>query len=107
MFPACPDPGHSPTCHLAPCPPPVQEGAVKVALYRDEAGKLYRRSALCPHVGCIVEWNPSDKSFDCPCHGSQFDCYGRCIAGPSTVDLEELASQPAPSGPEKPEPNSN
>jgi Rieske Fe-S protein len=75
-----------------------------VALYRDEEGKLYRRSALCPHVGCIVEWNPNDKSFDCPCHGSQFD---RCVAGPSTVDLEELASEPAPSGPEKPEPSSN
>jgi phenylpropionate dioxygenase-like ring-hydroxylating dioxygenase large terminal subunit len=67
-----------------------------VALYRDEAGVLHRRSALCPHVGCIVEWNPMDKSFDCPCHGSQFDKYGRCINGPSTVDLEELAGGSAP-----------
>lgn len=72
-----------------PSPPLPQEGLTKVALYRDEAGVLHRRSALCPHVGCIVEWNPMDKSFDCPCHGSQFDKYGRCINGPSTVDLEE------------------
>lgn len=66
----------------------VRRGIAKVAVYRDEDGTLHERSAVCPHLGGIVAWNHAEKSWDCPCHGSRFDGYGRVIAGPANSDLE-------------------
>ncbi|KAG2430485.1 hypothetical protein HXX76_010008 [Chlamydomonas incerta] len=68
----------------------VQQGLLKVALYRDGRGQLHRHSALCTHLGCCVEWNPLDSTFDCPCHGSQYDACGGCLHGPAVADLEDL-----------------
>jgi glycine/D-amino acid oxidase-like deaminating enzyme/nitrite reductase/ring-hydroxylating ferredoxin subunit len=62
-------------------------GPTKVAVYRDEQGMLHRRSALCTHLGCVVAWNDSAKTWDCPCHGSRFDSYGKVINGPAPGDL--------------------
>jgi glycine/D-amino acid oxidase-like deaminating enzyme/nitrite reductase/ring-hydroxylating ferredoxin subunit len=62
-------------------------GPLKVAVYRDEQGMLHRRSAICSHLGCVVNWNDSEKSWDCPCHGSRFDPYGKVINGPAPEDL--------------------
>jgi glycine/D-amino acid oxidase-like deaminating enzyme/nitrite reductase/ring-hydroxylating ferredoxin subunit len=75
---------------------PVGEGAVlrsgasKVAAYRDPAGALHTCSAVCTHLGCMVAWNPAEKSWDCPCHGSRFDAYGKVIGGPAVTDLKRL-----------------
>ncbi|RRR67776.1 MAG: FAD-dependent oxidoreductase [Candidatus Viridilinea halotolerans] len=72
---------------------PVGSGAVvgwgpkKLAVYRDDHGMLHRRSALCTHLGCVVAWNDSAKTWDCPCHGSRFDSYGTVINGPAPADL--------------------
>lgn len=65
----------------------VRDGAVKLAVYRDDEGELHCYSAICPHLGCIVKWNPGEKSWDCPCHGSRFDCEGHILNGPATKDL--------------------
>lgn len=59
----------------------------KIAVYRDEKGTLHRRSAVCPHLGCIVAWNPSAATWDCPCHGSRFDRFGAVTNGPAGKDL--------------------
>lgn len=64
-------------------------GPLKQAVYRDEAGALHRRSAICTHLGCVVAWNDSEKTWDCPCHGSRYDPYGRVINGPAPDDLAE------------------
>jgi glycine/D-amino acid oxidase-like deaminating enzyme/nitrite reductase/ring-hydroxylating ferredoxin subunit len=69
----------------------MRDGLLKVAVYRDAAGELHRRSAVCTHLGCIVSWNPSAATWDCPCHGSRFDPYGRVVNGPASVDLQPLA----------------
>lgn len=66
----------------------VRRGIAKVAVYRDEDGTLHEHSAVCPHLGGIVGWNNSEKTWDCPCHGSRFDGYGRVITGPANSDLE-------------------
>lgn len=66
----------------------VVESGSKIAVYRDERGTVHRRSAVCPHLGCIVAWNPSASTWDCPCHGSRFDKLGGVINGPSPKDLE-------------------
>jgi glycine/D-amino acid oxidase-like deaminating enzyme/nitrite reductase/ring-hydroxylating ferredoxin subunit len=65
----------------------VRHGVRLMAVYRDEAGHCHHRSAVCPHLGGIVSWNAAEKSWDCPAHGSRFDCLGRVINGPANADL--------------------
>jgi glycine/D-amino acid oxidase-like deaminating enzyme/nitrite reductase/ring-hydroxylating ferredoxin subunit len=66
----------------------VEESGRKIAVYRDERGQVHRRSAVCPHLGCIVAWNPAASTWDCPCHGYRFDKRGTVISGPASSDLE-------------------
>ena len=66
----------------------IRRGIAKLAVYRDEQGTLHERSAVCPHLGCIVRWNRLEKTWDCPCHGSRFDRYGRVTNGPANSHLE-------------------
>ena len=70
----------------------MRDGAKKFAVYRDEEGALHVRSAVCPHLYCIVDWNSVEKTWDCPCHGSRFDAYGRVVNGPAIGDLAEPGS---------------
>ncbi|HEV2867545.1 MAG TPA: FAD-dependent oxidoreductase [Allosphingosinicella sp.] len=58
-----------------------------VAGYRDDAGQLHAVSAVCTHMGCIVGWNETDRSWDCPCHGSRFAMSGEVIHGPAVKPL--------------------
>jgi glycine/D-amino acid oxidase-like deaminating enzyme/nitrite reductase/ring-hydroxylating ferredoxin subunit len=55
----------------------------KVGAYKSENGEVYLVSTRCPHLGCELKWNPDEKSWDCPCHGSRFDIYGRWLSSPS------------------------
>ena len=65
----------------------IRCGPLKIAAYRDERGLLHERLAVCQHLGCIVAWNSSEKSWDCPCHGARYDRYGHVINGPSSHNL--------------------
>ncbi|MFC6999790.1 FAD-dependent oxidoreductase [Rufibacter roseus] len=67
----------------------VQKGLSKVAVYCDAEGKRHECSAVCTHMGCIVQWNHSENSWDCPCHGSRFDPFGIVVFGPASKDLEK------------------
>jgi len=66
----------------------VRRGLHRVAIYVDDDGSSRELSATCPHLGGVVAWNSAEKSWDCPCHGSRFDCHGRVITGPATTDLK-------------------
>jgi glycine/D-amino acid oxidase-like deaminating enzyme/nitrite reductase/ring-hydroxylating ferredoxin subunit len=68
----------------------MRRGLEKVAVYRDEDGAVYAVSAVCRHLGCIVDWNSNEKTWDCPCHGSRYDAYGRVINGPANTDLPQV-----------------
>lgn len=59
----------------------------RLAVYRDPAGIVHAVSSVCSHLGCIVKFNPSEKSWDCPCHGSRFDVDGKVLDGPATRAL--------------------
>jgi glycine/D-amino acid oxidase-like deaminating enzyme/nitrite reductase/ring-hydroxylating ferredoxin subunit len=65
----------------------VRRGLEKLAVYRDAEGRLHECMANCPHLGCIVHWNPAETTWDCPCHGSRFDPYGKVINGPANTNL--------------------
>ena len=68
----------------------VRSGLQKIAVYRDEQGTLHKCSAVCPHLKCIVGWNSTEKTWDCPCHGSRFDKFGKVINGPANSDLARV-----------------
>ena len=70
----------------------MRRGLHKIAAYRDAEGAVHELSATCPHLGCIVHWNRTDKTWDCPCHGSRFDCRGKVINGPANRDLASAES---------------
>lgn len=59
----------------------------KIGVYKDENGTLYPVDIRCPHLGCQLEWNPDERSWDCPCHGSRFDRFGHLISGPAQESL--------------------
>ena len=71
---------------------PGQAGIVRArgghyGLYRDEAGRAHYVSIRCPHLGCHLQWNGQDKSWDCPCHGSRFDIDGKLLNNPAQQAL--------------------
>lgn len=68
----------------------LRRGLTKIAAYRDERGTLHEDSSVCPHLGCIVEWNQNESSWDCPCHGSRFDKHGQLLCGPANCDLATM-----------------
>lgn len=63
----------------------------KTAVYRDETGVIHAYSAICPHMGCVLQWNGDEHSFDCPCHGSRFTCQGVVVNGPAKRDMESVS----------------
>jgi glycine/D-amino acid oxidase-like deaminating enzyme/nitrite reductase/ring-hydroxylating ferredoxin subunit len=67
----------------------IESKGQKLAVYRDERGATIKRSAVCTHMGCLVDWNEAERSWDCPCHGSRFKPDGAVIAGPAETPLPE------------------
>ena len=60
----------------------------RVAGYRDEDGALHAVSPTCTHLGCQVNFNAAERSWDCPCHGSRFAPDGSVLQGPAVHRLE-------------------
>jgi glycine/D-amino acid oxidase-like deaminating enzyme/nitrite reductase/ring-hydroxylating ferredoxin subunit len=65
----------------------IEMDGEKIAVYKNEAGQAHMVSAVCTHMKCIVNWNPAEKTWDCPCHGSRFDTDGKVLEGPAIVNL--------------------
>ncbi|MCH8685095.1 FAD-dependent oxidoreductase [Pedomonas mirosovicensis] len=65
----------------------LRDGLKKLAIFRDESGTLHVRSATCTHAGCVVHWNPFERCWDCPCHGSHFAVDGSVLNGPALTSL--------------------
>ncbi|KAH7384692.1 FAD dependent oxidoreductase-like protein [Pyrenochaeta sp. MPI-SDFR-AT-0127] len=59
-----------------------------LAVYKDEGGQVHQFSAICPHLHAVVTWNHTEKSWDCPVHGSRFTKDGVQLCGPSKAGLQ-------------------
>jgi glycine/D-amino acid oxidase-like deaminating enzyme/nitrite reductase/ring-hydroxylating ferredoxin subunit len=68
----------------------ARESGAPVACYRQEDGHLLRHSAVCTHLACIVSWNASEQTWDCPCHGSRFAVDGHVLNGPAIAPLKRI-----------------
>lgn len=67
----------------------IDQNGQKVAVYKDESGTVSAHSAVCTHMGCIVDWDNGEKQWQCPCHGSQYDKNGKVTHGPAEKDLPD------------------
>lgn len=65
----------------------------RVAAYRAEDGTVTLLSPVCTHLGCLVNWNGAEASWDCPCHGSRFTATGKVIGGPAEQPLERAGAK--------------
>ena len=68
----------------------VRRGLTKLAVFRDDTGSLSVRSAVCPHLGGIVRWNPAEQTWDCPAHGSRYTATGEVFHGPAHCGLGKV-----------------
>jgi glycine/D-amino acid oxidase-like deaminating enzyme/nitrite reductase/ring-hydroxylating ferredoxin subunit len=67
----------------------LSSGLKKTAVYRDNNNTVHACTAVCPHMGGLLQWNADEKTFDCPLHGSRFDCHGKMLNGPAITDLKK------------------
>jgi glycine/D-amino acid oxidase-like deaminating enzyme/nitrite reductase/ring-hydroxylating ferredoxin subunit len=73
----------------------VRHDGEKVAGHRRDDGTLVAVSPRCTHLGCQLSWNPAERSWDCPCHGSRFSPEGKVLHGPAVRPLANRIG-PAP-----------
>ena len=52
-------------------------------------GLFSKRERKCPHMGCRLEWNLQEQTWECPCHGSRFSEEGELRDNPAQVDLRK------------------
>lgn len=59
----------------------------RTGAYKDEDGNLHLVNTTCTHMGCELNWNNGERSWDCPCHGSRFSVDGDILEGPAVKPL--------------------
>lgn len=75
------------------------EGAVvtvngkRAGAYKNEQGELFIVDTTCTHMGCELNWNSGERSWDCPCHGSRFSYEGSVMEGPAETPLKRLNNE--------------
>lgn len=72
----------------------VEADGKKAGVYKDQEGRCHIVGHRCPHLGCQLEWNPDELSWDCPCHGSRFSYDGSLIDNPAQEALEYRLVEP-------------
>ena len=60
----------------------------KYGAHRDTTNNIHIVNAKCAHLGCTINWNVDEKTWDCPCHGSRYTFKGVVINGPANKDLD-------------------
>lgn len=65
----------------------INHNGERYGVYREDEDKYYFVTTKCPHLGCSLEWNQNEMTWDCPCHGSRFDYRGKLINNPAMRDV--------------------
>jgi Rieske Fe-S protein len=60
----------------------------RLAVFKNEDGSLITLNPRCQHMGCTVDWNDAERTWDCPCHGSRYRHDGAVFQGPAKKDLD-------------------
>lgn len=68
----------------------VMVNGKRAGAYKDQDGVLHIVDTTCTHLGCEIEWNHGDRTWDCPCHGSRYSVDGEVIEGPTTTPLKKV-----------------
>ncbi len=66
-------------------------GKLLLDIYENVKGLIkgyFGKSHRCSHMGCALTWNPDEKTWDCPCHGSRFDSHGNLIDNPAGTNIK-------------------
>ena len=66
----------------------VEYKGKRTGVYKDAQGNLHLLDTTCTHMGCELQWNDAEKTWDCPCHGSRFSYTGDIIEGPALYPLK-------------------
>jgi Rieske Fe-S protein len=66
----------------------IEHVGKKTGVYKDIDGVLHAVSITCTHMGCTLQWDNAEKTWDCPCHGSRFTYDGNIVYGPAVTPLE-------------------
>jgi glycine/D-amino acid oxidase-like deaminating enzyme/nitrite reductase/ring-hydroxylating ferredoxin subunit len=61
-----------------------------IAVHKNGSGKLSVVNPVCTHLKCMVKWNQTEKSWDCPCHGARYSVEGEVLTGPGNRHLEKI-----------------
>lgn len=65
----------------------IRIGLFRYGCYKEKNGKIHKIPVRCPHMGCELEWNGQEHTWDCPCHGSRYNIDGELIDNPAQVDI--------------------
>ncbi|MFZ3591083.1 FAD-dependent oxidoreductase [Bacillus sp. DJP31] len=71
----------------------VKVNGQRAGCYKDANGKLHIVDTTCTHLGCEVEWNNGERTWDCPCHGSRFSYEGQVVEGPADQPLKKISAE--------------
>lgn len=71
----------------------VEVNGKRAGAYREPNGALHVVDTTCTHLGCEVQWNAGERTWDCPCHGSRFSYSGEVIEGPAKKPLKKLSNK--------------
>jgi len=61
-----------------------------IAVFRNDDGMLHAVDPVCTHAKCVVQWNETEISWDCPCHGARYSMDGDVLTGPSGRNLDKI-----------------
>ncbi|MFS0751633.1 FAD-dependent oxidoreductase [Oceanobacillus sp. 1P07AA] len=64
---------------------------IRIGVYKDNQDNIYSVDTTCTHLGCEVNWNQEDRTWDCPCHGSRYNYTGEVIEGPAKQSLKNIS----------------